>query len=321
MFRLKGHPFFRRIGFFLTVSTLFMSVMLACFTVFYHYTEGLSWLDSVYFTVITTRTIGFGDISPRTTAGKLGTIFNALLPATIFLGTSLVILEHLFKLLEMYWKGRLVHRMKNHTIIVTEVDLMESIINECLVENELFVIVHASPEENLPVSIQELINDSNYYEGDPTKDSVLKHLRIEDASRILIASADDTANMYVLVTAKSLNPDIAAIVRVNQKETEVKFKAVGADYLLPTSTMMGRMFLQAAIHPVAHHFLINLHTRTADPFLEEVPVPSNLIGQSIPSQIPQPIAVYRDQTYHYDFSQMVFQSGDIMIQICERFTG
>jgi voltage-gated potassium channel len=75
----------RRLGFYLAASALFMLAMVLCFTVFYHFVEGLDWLDSFYFTVITTRTIGFGDISPQTDAGKLGTILNALVPATIFL--------------------------------------------------------------------------------------------------------------------------------------------------------------------------------------------------------------------------------------------
>jgi len=66
----------RRMGFFLIVATGFMIAMLAVFTVFYHFAEDLGWLDAFYFTVITTRTIGFGDISPTTTIGKIGTILN-----------------------------------------------------------------------------------------------------------------------------------------------------------------------------------------------------------------------------------------------------
>lgn len=47
--------------------------------VFYHYIEDLSWLDSLYFCVVTLTTIGYGDIVPKTDAGKLFTVFYVLI--------------------------------------------------------------------------------------------------------------------------------------------------------------------------------------------------------------------------------------------------
>lgn len=47
--------------------------------VFYHYVEGFSWLDSFYFCMITLTTVGYGDFSPHTNAGKLFTIFYILI--------------------------------------------------------------------------------------------------------------------------------------------------------------------------------------------------------------------------------------------------
>lgn len=54
---------------------LFASVgIVAIGTVVYHYLEGWSWLDSLYFSTITLTTIGFGDFAPQTDAGKIFTI-------------------------------------------------------------------------------------------------------------------------------------------------------------------------------------------------------------------------------------------------------
>lgn len=53
-------------------------VVIAVGTLFYHLVEGLSWVDALYFTMITLTTVGYGDISPQTTAGKLFTIVYIL---------------------------------------------------------------------------------------------------------------------------------------------------------------------------------------------------------------------------------------------------
>lgn len=60
----------------LGVSTL---LVIATATVFYHFVESLRWLDSIYFSVITVATVGYGDITPQTDAGKIFTIFYVLL--------------------------------------------------------------------------------------------------------------------------------------------------------------------------------------------------------------------------------------------------
>ena len=64
-------------------------------TVFYHMIEKLSWVDSLYFTVITLATVGYGDITPQTTAGKLFTIAYVVIGITIFIALAKVVLAKL----------------------------------------------------------------------------------------------------------------------------------------------------------------------------------------------------------------------------------
>lgn len=61
-------------------------------TVFYHFVEKLNWVDSLYFTVVTLATVGYGDIVPRTTIGKLFTVFYIVIGITIFIALAQVIL-------------------------------------------------------------------------------------------------------------------------------------------------------------------------------------------------------------------------------------
>ncbi len=64
---------------------------------FYHYVEGLSWLDSIYFCVITLATVGYGDITPQTPAGKIFTMFYILIGLGMIAGTANYLLRHAAK--------------------------------------------------------------------------------------------------------------------------------------------------------------------------------------------------------------------------------
>lgn len=68
-------------------------VLIAIGTVFYHYVEHLNWLDSLYFTVVTLATVGYGDITPKTDAGKVFTIFYIIIGISIFVALARVIVE------------------------------------------------------------------------------------------------------------------------------------------------------------------------------------------------------------------------------------
>jgi voltage-gated potassium channel len=67
--------------------------MIACASVFYHYMEKWSWLDSVYFSVVAISTVGFGDISPQTAPGKIFTIFYLLVGLGIFVAAATTIAD------------------------------------------------------------------------------------------------------------------------------------------------------------------------------------------------------------------------------------
>ncbi|KAB2808738.1 two pore domain potassium channel family protein [Phaeocystidibacter luteus] len=69
-------------------------VILGTGTVVYHYVEGWRWLDSLYFSVITLTTIGYGDFSPQTDFGKIFTLFYILLGIGIILTFVNTVFHH-----------------------------------------------------------------------------------------------------------------------------------------------------------------------------------------------------------------------------------
>ena len=93
---------FRGLGSFLTDPTGqallgIASVVVAVGAVFYRFVEDLAWVDSIYFSVITLTTVGYGDFSPTTTTGKVFTIFYVLAGIGIFVAVVTEVGAHLIE--------------------------------------------------------------------------------------------------------------------------------------------------------------------------------------------------------------------------------
>lgn len=105
---LYNSPIFREIvvmGLFKTISSFLKdkeyrgllvttNTVLAIGTVVYHYVEGWSWLDSIYFSIITLTTIGYGDLSPQTVPGKIFTMVYILVGVGLILGFVNTVYRH-----------------------------------------------------------------------------------------------------------------------------------------------------------------------------------------------------------------------------------
>jgi voltage-gated potassium channel Kch len=74
-----------------------VSIAVVIGTVFYKYTEGWTWLNSMYFTIITITTVGYGDMTPTTTLGKLFTMFYLLISVGLLVGIVSLLSNHIIK--------------------------------------------------------------------------------------------------------------------------------------------------------------------------------------------------------------------------------
>lgn len=309
----------RQMSFYLVTSFIFMAVMVVGFTAYFFVVEDFGGvLETFYFVIVTVRTIGFGDYSPQTNAGRIGTILLALLPATVFLGASLVVLETAMKSLEQIWRKWMLGKNNNHTIVIAHTDLLASIVHELDAHESPYVILHSAPMLDLPQAVAEAVNDSNFLYGNQGSDETLIQAGVKKAAHIIIATQSDAENLYVLVTAKGLNPEIKATVRVNEEATQARFLTVGADYLLPSATILGRMLSQAAVSPICSKFLVQLNTRTQDPFIKQVEPLEEDIGKAVREAFPRAVALYTDGEYRYNVEQETLRKDDVVLLIDER---
>jgi voltage-gated potassium channel len=120
--------------------------------------------------------------------------------------------------------------------------------------------------------------------GDATIDDVLRSARIESARGLITALDTDERNLYVVLSARELNPEIHIVARASTAAAEVKLRRVGANRVLSPSSAAGRRMAVLAMKPLVADFLDTVtQSENLELLLEEIAIPkaSALAGQTI----------------------------------------
>ncbi|MDR3588541.1 MAG: potassium channel protein [Negativicutes bacterium] len=221
--------------------------------------ERLSLLDAVYLTVETLSTVGYGDIVPVTPAGKVfiiglmiigvGTTYYAL---SLFVG--LAVEGQLKNLLGRRGMDRMIAAMKNHIIVCGAGRVGSNVVERLLHEGELFVVV----ESNQATYEQLLERKVPVIHGDSTQDEVLQAAGVAQAKGVISTLSHDADNVYVTLSAKSLNPNLMIVARAERPEAEEKLRRAGASTVIFPSVMGGRQMVSAMTRPVIMDFVENV---------------------------------------------------------------
>ena len=197
--------------------------------------EGFSFLDAVYMTVITVTTIGYAEVKPLSADGK---IFNIILIISSFT-TFTYALARLTQFLasgEMaqYFKTRklmqAIEKLSGHVIICGFGRNGQQAALTLKVHKVNFVVV----ENSLEHIEQWLADDPSliYVHGDATEDDALVKAGISRARAMIIALPTDADNVFIVLSARSLNPHIQIISRASHQSSLQKLKKAGADNII-----------------------------------------------------------------------------------------
>jgi len=181
----------------------------------FHYIEGWEILDSVYMTVITLTTIGFGEVHPLSPAGRIFTIILALIGIgnIAYIGTNLVHFLIELKLDEVLGRRKMsreIERLKGHTIICGYGRIGSQVAIDLSLSGESFVII-----ENNPTVLEKIKSKGYLYiQGSATDEEVLINAGLDRARALISAVSSDAENVFITLTAKHLHPQVMAISRV-----------------------------------------------------------------------------------------------------------
>jgi voltage-gated potassium channel len=247
----------KRLG--IAFAILFLTLMIGATG--YHFLEGFSIFQALYLTVVTISTVGYGDVYARSTGGMVFTIFLIIAGVgTMFYTVSLVaetIVEG--RLRAIMGKGklkRIIKRMKNHYIICGCGRIGFLICRELAAEKVHFVVIEKNPE------VIQRIEDEGFlcYHGDSTSDKSLIEAGIKHAKGIVCVLPTDAENLYVILTAKELNPDLFVLSRSEEEQSERRLLRAGADRVISPYTLGGMRMAMAILRPAMLDF-IEISTR------------------------------------------------------------
>ena len=306
----------------------FVLCLLTVGTVGFHIIEGWPWFQALYGTLMTVSTIGAEPVNQLSQAGR---VFNVVL---IFLGIGVVgfamaTLTHAViesELGSFFGRRRMekeISKLQDHIIICGVGRVGRRVALEVAARNIPLVIIEQEPakakwaqEQNFPVIV-----------GDATDEAVLRQARIECARGLASAVTSDAQNVYIVLTAHGMAPDLPIVARASEEAAEPKLLKAGATTVLSPYTYAGQRMARMLTRPNVQRFLdialSSLSDGNLDLQIEEVRVAehSKLAGSSLAeADTRQSLGVIvlaiRRQDGHLDFNpgpHQTITAGDFLI--------
>ena len=247
-----------------------------------------SLLDCIYMTAITISTIGYGEVvdMSHNPAGRIfTTLFIILSLGTIAFAvssiTAFIVEGELKNLLGRRRMEKDIAKLKDHYIVCGSDETAQTIIQELVQTRREFVVIEPAKEK-----LDRLAGLGNmlYVQDDPSEDAALLKAGIDRAKGIFPCLPTDEANLYVTITARSLNPRLRIVAKGIDPKSHQKMKKAGADGVVSPTFIGGMRMASDMVRPAVVTFLdMMLHDREKGLRVEEVEVikGSPLTGQTI----------------------------------------
>jgi voltage-gated potassium channel len=243
------------------VRRIILIAGLLCFTLVsgtagFELIEGYSWFDGLYMTLTTITTVGYQEVRPLSHAGR---VFNSFLilfgVSAMFLAVGAMtqtIIE--LELQDRYGKRRkrrMINNLHDHFIVCGFGRVGRNACYEFQRANAPFLVIDRNE--------QRVANAANAgmlaIVADATQDDSLRQAGVLRARGLIAALPSDAENLFIILSAKTLNPRLTVVTRVSEEEAGEKLRRAGADTVFTPYTMAGRQLADALLRPHVVEFL------------------------------------------------------------------
>ena len=245
----------------------------------YHLIEGWPLFDGFYMTIITLATIGYGEVRQLSFSGRLFTI--ALITVGVILFGYLIsnLTQALIEteIAAALGRRRLIKdisQLNNHYILCGAGRVGARIVDELKKKDVDFVVI----ERDEPTAEKLLQQGILVLMGDATSEEVLEGAQIRTARALITAASSDAENVYIVLTARGMNPNLYIVTRANDVPAERQLLRAGANKVISPVLIGSHRMAQAALSPAVADFIeLTTMTETLDLNFDQVPVPIDSI--------------------------------------------
>ncbi len=235
--------------------------------------EGDDFLNALYMTIITISTVGFGEIHRLSVPGKIFTMFLILSSFGTYAYAISIITTHFVEgqladfIVGGSRRNSKVKKMNNHIIICGYGRNGQQAAQELIAYKQTFVVI----ESDHDVIMKNVSDDTNFVEGDATDDDILEKANISMAKALITTLPNDADNLFVALTARSLNNNLKIISRATNERSEKKLKVAGVNSVIMPERVGGAHMAILVAHPDITEFLDRLSIHGEEPTnLEEI---------------------------------------------------
>jgi len=229
--------------------------VMALGTAGFHFIEGWTWFDGFYMVVTTLTTIGYQETHPLSHAGRVFNVFIIVVGvALVFLAIGALtqaLLE--FELRSFFGRRKMereIGRLSGHYIICGAGRVGRSAARELARKPVPFVIIEQSDTK-----AERYSNEWLMLVGDATQEQTLRQAQIENARGLVAATTTDATNLYIVLTARGLNPKLKIIARASEEDAEKHLITAGADSVVSPYAFAGSRIAQSFLRPHVVSFL------------------------------------------------------------------
>lgn len=284
------------------VSVVLSIVLIAIGCGGYMIIEGWSVMDSLYMTVITLGSVGYGEVHPVSSNGRIFTVILILLGVGYFLYLIGNIIQFLVEgrirlILGRHKLDAQIDKLKGH-YIVCGYGRIGKVLTRYLIQKYIDVVVIERNEGRIHSMNEDGIL---YLIGEATDENVLKKAGIDRARGMATAVATDADNVFLVLIAKQMNPELFIVARASQNSAKKTLTAAGANKVISPYDLGARRMAHAILRPTVIRFLeLAFADESTDIQMEEyhVSAGSELVGVAL-----------RDSGIRRDFDLIILSIG------------
>lgn len=256
-------------------------------TLGFHFIEGWSLFESLWMVTLMLSTIGISDTNVLSPGGRVFTMVMIVcgvgLVFTGIANLAQVLME--FDLPQLFGRQRMdkeIKQLSGHYIVCGAGRVGRSVVRSLQAERVPFVIVDRDAE-----AFGENPDEYLHLIGDAAKEKILLEAGIERAKGLVAATTTDAANIYIVLTARSINRGLRIIARASEEDAEKHLKTAGADNVISPYGSAGHRIASSFLRPNVVDFLDIAVSRDLDEkiLMEEIVVgiDSRLAGTTVGS--------------------------------------